>query len=58
MKVAFIKNNIVMHCYLIGALYKIAKRNFKKDWQAIVACDDEVQKNWIYNPETEEFSAP
>lgn len=58
MKIAFIKDNKVVKCYAAGALYKIAKANFRKDWQVIMDCSDSVMKGWDYNPETEQLTAP
>lgn len=58
MKVAFIKDGEVKHCYLMGAIYKISKRNFRKDWDVVKEVPDEVQKGWLYDEETGELSAP
>lgn len=58
MKVAFIKANKVVKAHPLHAILAIADCNLKKDWQAIKSAADDVQDNWNYDPETEQFSAP
>lgn len=56
--VCFIRNNTVVYCYPKNAIWLIAQANFRKDWQKIMSCSEDITAGDIYNPETGEISSP